>query len=245
MRRFNPSFAALAIACFALFTALGGTSLAASLLIGTKQIKNGAVTSSKIGADQVRNRNLAPAAVKSGTLADNSVTSSKLADGSVTSADVAPNTFLPANGTADNSSQLGGHPSGDFLLGRGGMFVNRVSIPAGQTQLLISLGFGELIGKCAAGGVPQVEYQSDVDSVNLVDSVTDYGSPAGTASIHTTNGLTRGGLYIETHNTVVPQAITWQAAYDNGTPHVATAWTTGQDIGGSSCIFIAQGLASN
>jgi hypothetical protein len=244
MRRFNPSFAALAIACFSLFTALGGTSLAASLLIGTQQIKNGAVTSSKIGARQVRNRNLAPGSVKSATLADNSVSSSKIADGSVTSADVAPNTFLPAHGTADNASQLGNRPSGDFLLGRGGMFVNRVRIPAGQTQLLISLGFGDLIGKCAAGGVPQVEYQSNVNSVNLVDSVTDFGSP-GTASIHTTNGLTRGGLYIESHNTVVPQAITWQAAYDNGTPHVATAWTTGQDIGGSSCIFIAQGLASN
>jgi hypothetical protein len=245
MRRFNPSSAALAIACFALFSALGGTSFAASLLVGTQQIKNGAVTSSKIGAKQVRNRNLAPEAVKSGTLAEDSVTSSKVADGTLTSADVAPNTFLPANGTADNATQLGGHPAGDFLLGRGGMFFNRVSIPAGQTQLLISLGFGDLIGKCASGGVPQVEYQSDVSSVNLVDSVTDYGSPAGTASIHTTNGLSQGGLYIESHNTVVPQAITWQAAYDNGTPHAATAWTTGQDIGGSSCIFIAQGMASN
>jgi hypothetical protein len=244
MRRFNPSSAALVIACFALFSALGGTSFAASLLIGTQQIKNGAVTSSKIGAQQVRNHNLAPGAVKSGTLAQDSVNSSKVADGSLKSADVAPNTFLPATGTAANAAQLGGHPAGDFVLGRGGMFFNRVSIPAGQTQLLISLGFGDLIGKCAAGGVPQVEYQSNVSSVNLVDSVTDYGSP-GTASIHTTNGLSRGGLYIETHNTVVPQAITWQAAYDDGTPHVATAWTTGQDIGGSSCIFIAQGMASN
>jgi hypothetical protein len=235
MRKFNPSSAALVIACLALFAALGGTSLAASLLIGTNQIQDGAVTSSKIGAHQVRSRNLGPGAVKTDALADNSVTSSK----------VAPNTFLPATGTANNSLALGGHPAGDFLAGRGGMFVNRVSVPAGQTRLLISLGFGDLLGKCAAGGVPQTEYQSDVNSVNLVDSVTDYGSPSGTASIHTTNGLGRGGIYIESHTTVVPQAITWQAAYDDGTPHVATAWTTGQDIGTTSCIFIAQGLASN
>jgi hypothetical protein len=234
MRRFNSSSAALVIACLALFAAFGGTSLAASLLIGTNQIQDGAVTSSKIGTHQVHSRNLGSGAVKTDALADNSVTSSK----------VAPNTFLAANGTANNSLQLGGHPSGDFLQGRGGMFVNRVSVPAGQTRLLISLGFGDLIGKCAAGGVPQTEYQSNVTSVNLVDWVTDYGNP-GTAWIHTTNGLTNGGTYIESHTTVVPQAISWQAAYDNGTPHVATAWTTGQDIGTTSCIFIAQGFASN
>lgn len=235
MRRLTSSSAALVIACLALFAALGGTSLAASLLIGTQQIQNGAVTSSKIGNHQVRSHNLDSGAVNTRALADNSVTASK----------VAPNTFLSANGTANNSLALGGHPSGDFLLGRGGMFVNRVSVPAGQTQLLISFGFGDLLGKCAAGGVPQTEYQSDVASVNLVDSVTDFGSPNGTASIHTTNGLARGGTYTESHATVVPQAITWQAAYTDGTPHVGTAWTTGQDIGGTSCIFIAQGLASN
>lgn len=235
MRSFRRPSATLVIAFLALFAALCGSSLAASGLISTQQLENDAVTSSKIGPHQVRSRNLAPASVKTGILADQSVTASK----------VAPGTFLPANGTASNSQQLGGRPSGDFLLGAGGMFVGRVSVPTGQTRLLISLGFGDLIGKCAAGGVPQTEYQSDVNSVNLVDSVTDYGSPSGTASIHTTNGLTRGGTYIESHSTVVPQAITWQAAYDDGMPHVATAWTTGQDISGTSCIFIAQGLASS
>jgi hypothetical protein len=265
MRKFNPSVAALAIACIALFTALGGTSLATSFLIGTKQIKPGAITSGKIGTGQVRTRNLADSAVTTSKLADsavttsklagnavtssklagNSVTSSKVANGSLTAADVAPKTFLAADGTAANSDKLGNRPAGDFLLGRGQMYFNRVSVPAGQSQLLVSFGFGDLIGKCAAGGVPQVEFQSDVTSVNLVDWVTNFGSPNGTAGIQTTNGLTRGGTYTELHTTVVPQAITWQAAYDNGTPHVATAWTSGQDIGTTSCIFIAQALASN
>ncbi|HWK16799.1 MAG TPA: hypothetical protein VNR66_05035 [Solirubrobacteraceae bacterium] len=235
MRRFNPSFAALAVSCVALFAALGGTSVAASLLIGTHQLKDGAVTSSKIGHHQV----------KTGNIANNAVTSAKVADGSLTAADVAPNTFLGANGTANNSTKLGGRPSTDYMLGRGGMFFNRITVPAGQSRLLLSFGFGDLIGKCAAGGVPQVEYQSDVSSVNLVDWVTDYGYPNGTASIHTTNGLSRGGTYIESHTSVVPQAINWQAAYDDGTPHVATAWTSGQDIGLSSCIFIGQAMSSN
>lgn len=39
--------------------------------------------------------------------------------------------------------------------------------------------------------------------------------------------LTRGGTYTESHTSVVPQAINWQAAYDDGTPHVATAWGRG------------------
>jgi hypothetical protein len=35
------------------------------------------------------------------------------------------------------------------------------------------------------------------------------------------------------------------ASFDDGTPHVATAWTSGQDIGDNSCIFIGQALATN
>jgi hypothetical protein len=215
MRSLTRPSASLVLACVALFVALGGTSLAAAGLIGTNQIKNGAVTTAKLHS------------------------------AAVTASKVAPNTFLPATGTAQNADSLGNHPASDYLLGRGQMYYHRVQVPAGQTALILSVGFGDLLGKCAAGGVPQTEYQSNVSSVNLVDSVTNYGSPNGTASIHTTNGLMKNGLYIESHNTVVPQAITWQAAYDNGTPHVATAWTSGQDIGTTSCIFIGQALASN
>jgi hypothetical protein len=215
MRSFKRPSASIVVSTVALFIALGGTSIAASGLIGTNQIKNGAVTTPKIH------------------------------DGAVTASKVAPNTFLAANGTAQNADSLGNHPASDFLLGRGQMYFHRVVVPAGQTSLIVNFGFGQLLGKCAAGGVPQTEYQSNTTSVNLVDWVTDYGSPNGTASIHTTNGLQKNGLYIETHNSVVPQAITWQAAFDNGSPHVATAWTSGQDIGGNSCIFIGQALASN
>jgi len=225
MRRPNRPSASLVVACVALFVALCGTSVAAAGLIGTNQIKNGAVTTAKIH--------------------DGAVTTAKIHDAAVTASKVAPNTFLPANGTAQNADSLGNRPASDYLLGRGQMYYNRVQVPVGQSALILSFGFGDLIGKCAAGGVPQTEYQSNVNSVNLVDSVTDYGSPNGTASIHTTNGLAKNGLYIESHNTVVPQSITWQAAYDNGSPHVATAWTSGQDIGTTSCIFIGQALASN
>jgi hypothetical protein len=214
MRKSTRPSASLIVSSLALFVALGGTSLAASGLIGTSQIKNGAITTSKIHS------------------------------GAVTASKVAPNTFLPADGTALNANKLGNHPSGDFLLGQGSMFANRIFVPAGHSQLLLGLGFGDLIGKCAAGGIPQIEYQSNVNAVNLVDTVTNFGSPNGTTAIHTTNGLMRNGLYIESHSSVVPQSITWQAASTDGA-HVATAWTSGQDIGGNSCIFIGQALATN
>lgn len=224
MRRPSTSTAALAVAFASLFTALGGTSMAASLLIGTHQIKNHAVTASK--------------------LAPNSVNSSKVADGSLQGSDIAPNTFLPADGSAINALKLGNRPASDFMLGQGSMFMNRIQIPAGRSQLILSFGFGDLVGVCAAGGNPEVEYVSNTSSVNLVDSETDFGSPKGTAEIHTTNGLTRGGTRTVPNNGL-PQSITWQAAFDDGTPHVATAWTSGQDILGTSCIFIGQAMASN
>ena len=61
----------------------------------------------------------------------------------------------------------------------------------------------------------------------------------------TTNGLANGGFFEEPHSTTVPQSVTWQAAYSDGVlDHVATAWTTGQDIGTTSCIFIGQGVTT-
>ncbi len=234
MRRPRSSHAALIISIMALFAALAGTSVAA-FMVGTNQIKNGAVTTSK----------LADHAVTSSKLADSSVSSSKVADGSLKGSDVAPHTFLPADGTATNADHLGNRPASDFLLGSGQMFVNRVQVPAGQSALILSGAFGDLVGKCAAGGVPQVQYVSHTSQVNLVDWVTNYGSPNGTAAVNTTNGLTNGGTYTEPHSSTVPQAITWQAAYDNGSPHVMTAWTTGQDILGTSCIFIGQALSTS
>jgi hypothetical protein len=72
------NLAALAIAALALFTVLGGTSYAAGLLIGTKQIKNNAVTSAKIKNNRVG----------SADLKDNGVQSVDLADGGIQLADL-------------------------------------------------------------------------------------------------------------------------------------------------------------
>jgi hypothetical protein len=62
--------AALAVAGLALFVALGGTSYAAGLLIGTKQIKNNAVTSKKIKNNRVSSSDLKNNGVQSADIAD-------------------------------------------------------------------------------------------------------------------------------------------------------------------------------
>ncbi len=182
---------------------------------------------------------LAGNAVTSSKLANNAVTSAKVADGSLTASDIAPHTFLAANGTAADSGKLGGLPANQYLQGRGSMVFRRVSLPAGSAPFaFLSLGFGQIEGTCAAGGVPKIRYVSNVSSVNLIDWVSNFG---GTTNVTTTNGLADGGFFEEPHANTTPQSITWQAAYNDGVlDHVATAWTTGQDIGTTSCIFIGQ-----
>ncbi len=83
---------------------------------------------------------------------------------------------------------------------------------------------------------------ADGATVNLIDWVSNFG---GTTSLSTTNGLTNGGFYEEPHSNTFPQSVTWQASYNDGVlDHVATAWTTGQDIGTTSCIFIGQAVTT-
>jgi len=226
MRILKSSKTATAISAVALFAALGGTSWASGMLIGTNQIANGAVTSAKIGHHQV----------KAANLANGAVTSAKLAPGSVTSTAVLPNTFLAADGTAADSNQLGGKPASDYVQGGGSVMSNSFELSSGQSRLLVSLGLGYVDGNCLAGGKPQLSYTAEVAPLNLIDWSTTFG---GASTLNTTNGLTVGNSYEEPNSTGLPQQVTFQAAA-NG--QVATAWTTGQGIGGTSCIFTGEAL---
>jgi hypothetical protein len=48
---------------------------------------------------------------------------------------------------------------------------------------------------------------------------------------------------LATDNSTSPQSVTWQAAYDDGSEEVATAWISGQDEAGA-CVFMAQGTTT-
>ena len=67
------NLAALALAALALFVALGGTSYAAGILIGTEQIEPNAVTSGKIRNNHVSSADLRNNGVRSADVADASI----------------------------------------------------------------------------------------------------------------------------------------------------------------------------
>jgi hypothetical protein len=273
MRRISSSHASLAISMAALFVALGGTALAVSK-IGTGQIRNGAVTAKKlhasavtrakikggaVGSNQLANAavtgsKIAPAAVTTSALADNAVTSSKLADnavtsskvadGSLTAGDVAPNTFLPANGTAADSAKLGGVAPNAFVFGQGKLRSARLSLPpASPATEFLELDFGHISGTCDAGVNGKIRFVADLPVDNLIVWSTTFGAPA-TADIQTSNALTAGSFYEEPHVGGLPQSVTFQVAYNDGSQeHLATAWTTVQTAGGR-CVFTGQAITT-
>lgn len=273
MRTFNSSRAAMALSAIALFAALGGTSWATSLIsgaqikngtitaakIGRGQVKHanlasgavhganlaaGAVTTRSIAASAVTSSQLADGAVTTTKIADNAVTSAKVQDGSLTASDVAPNTFLAAKGTATNSAALGGSPAADFVTGAGRMVSARLTVGAGSGPVqMLELGFGHISARCAAGAIPKLSFVAELNIQNLVDWTTNFGSP-GSVEIQTTNALSAGNSYEEPHTVTTPQSVTWQATYNDGSKEqVATAWTTGQDEGGS-CVFTGQAFTT-
>ncbi len=238
MRSSRTSAAALALSALALFAAAGGTTWASGLINGS-QIKNGTITSKKIGPGQVANVNLAAGAV----------TGSKVAAGSLTASDLAPNTFLPANGTAVSSNELGGKPASAYVNGSSSVLFNRVEVVyGGGKRQLLDVGIGEIDATCAGAGVPQVSFTAEVSDPDLIEWATNY--PAS-ASINATRSLAVGQTFTAPNSPATPsgvgapQAVTFQAAYSGATSnHVATVWTTGQYTVGGVCLFTAEALTT-
>jgi trimeric autotransporter adhesin len=84
------------ISLAALFVALGGVGYAATK-IGTKQLKNRAVTGPKLANNSVTSPKIRARAVRNGDLANNSVSSSKIRNGAIISADLAVGSVLNQN----------------------------------------------------------------------------------------------------------------------------------------------------
>jgi hypothetical protein len=198
--------------------------------VGTSALANTAVTSTK----------LADNAVTSTKLADNAVTSAKVADGSLTASDVATGTFLPAGGTAVNSTELGGVGPAGYVRGAGRLMSNRVVVPVGSTVQLLELDFAHVDGVCEAGAIPVQRLVAELPLENVIYSAVNFGN---TTDVDTSNALAAGTFLEATHTTTTPQTVTWQAAFNDGTDQLATAWTTGQDEGGT-CVFTGQAITT-
>jgi len=142
-------------------------------------------------------------------------------------------------------SFLGAGALQNVVQGGGTLAWHRIQIAANTSATLLSLGFGHLVRNCSAGGAPTISYVADIAPVNLISWSTNFGSPNGTAHVTTTNGLGAGGVFTQPNAGLLLQSVSWQAAFSDAcVSHVATAWSTGQDILGTSCIFIAQGFTT-
>jgi hypothetical protein len=143
------------VACMALFIALGGVGYAATKLprnsVGSKQLKNGAVTSVKLKAKAVTAAKLGAGAVGTAALANGAVTGAKVDAGSL---GTVPNaTHANSANSAADATSLQGRPPSSFIAGEGQIFGNTVELAAGQkgVPVLYVPGFGPLTAECEAG----------------------------------------------------------------------------------------------
>ncbi len=144
-------------ATLALFIALGGTSYAAATLpansVGTKQLKNQAVTAQKVAND---------------TLTGQQINVSKL--GTVPSA-------LAAR-TATNAKALGGLGPASYFQESGAGNSTLVAVNGGASKVLTTIpGWGELSAQCdATCGAPTLTYTNTTGKAEAVDYFTCSGS---------------------------------------------------------------------
>ncbi len=262
MRRVNSSHASLVISITALFVALGGTALAVTQ-IGTDQIQdsavrssklhNGAVTNSKLARGSISNSKLRNNSVSTSNIQDNAVSTSKIQDNAVTASKVAPNTFLPATGTAVNSTELGGLTAADFVGGSGGLNSRRLVVPAGGTgQQLLQIGFGSFSASCTGNdptvtwtaGVANANYYVEMFPNNVTPSAV-VGSPIPTQL--TLNGIPAGGSDTVPATPVATPFGAWYSigeTLSNGFNNVANVFITGRFENGTGCVFVGQSLST-
>ncbi len=237
----NSSRVSLALSATALFVALGGTALAVTQ-IGTDQIKNGAVTTSKLHDKAVTNAKLGKGSVGNGKIANNAVTGSKVKDGSLTASDVAPNTFLAATGTAADSSRLGGLLPADFVQGVGIMEDRRISIAAGATgAIFLNTLIGQFTANCSTTAKPSVSWTPTTSNNEYMANVTQ--SPSS-VNLDTRTGIPAGVPVSEPLVPGNPFSITYQNGFTSaGQDHVVTAWINGRTEG-TNCVFVGQELST-
>jgi hypothetical protein len=138
---------ALVISLLALFVALGGSAYAASK-IGTKQIKNGAVTAAKIKKNAVTGTKIKKGAITAAKIKNGSVTGAKIKLSSLGTVPSATNAGHASSadhaGSADNATNAANF-SRYFTSGL-------KKVPVGQTVALANVGPFSFSGVCEDRG---------------------------------------------------------------------------------------------
>jgi hypothetical protein len=177
-----------AIGLVALFVALSGTAIAASVAaknsVTSKSIKNGAVTGKDVKDNGLKGTDVDESSLAGVPIADNSVTSAKVVDGSITSADTADRWAL-IDGDGTIIAQSGGISVVD-TSGAGNYYLDFGSSQAGRSIVVTpavrpsdgGYGISAVVTVCTAppAGIP---CGSGLDDANHVYVATSDGSGSG------------------------------------------------------------------
>ncbi|MDQ3857833.1 MAG: hypothetical protein M3327_05205 [Actinomycetota bacterium] len=181
LRRPSP---ALAVACLALFVALGGVSYAAAVLpvgsVGTRQLRSGAVTKPKL-----RNR-----AVTTAKLRNGAVTSAKIARRAVQASDLAPGlvTGPPAVAKSETARVLAGATTQRTFVDLPGARA-ALTLPADVNRMLLLVRFSAESSCSGGAGAQYCPVRVVVDGMEALPAAgldfafdsTDSGSETGSS----------------------------------------------------------------
>ncbi|MEZ5078330.1 MAG: hypothetical protein R2725_12920 [Solirubrobacterales bacterium] len=145
---------ALAISVIALFVALGGSAYAATQ-IGTKDIRNNAVTAAKIKKSSVTTAKIKANAVTAAKLRSNAVTTAKIKANAVTGAKVDESTLgqVPSAASATTAQSADSATNAANATNWSRYFHSGlVKASVGQTVDLATVGPFSMVGKCTDEG---------------------------------------------------------------------------------------------
>jgi hypothetical protein len=254
------------ISLAALFVALGGVGYAATK-IGTKQLRNRAVTGPKLANNSVTSPKIRARAVRNGDLANNSVSTSKIQNGAIISADLAVGSVLNRNlgngavtsdkiGTAAViASKLAANSvtnpaiapdsitaaqiaNGQVVEGNGTLSSVEVQLPNGALNSpVLSLPGLGVLQADCAAGDSTVEFLNN--SGTSID-LRWWGVVDGDPPIIGSEPLLNGFFVEQESGMQGIMGITWMASFGQGANlHLATINTSTSDAGGT-CAISAQ-----
>jgi hypothetical protein len=143
------------IATIALFIALGGAAVAASLpknSVGTNQLKRGAVTAAKLKKAAVTSGKLAPKSVIAGKLGPNAVLPGNIGNGAITSAKIGAGAVIASsikNGVV-TTNKLANEAVTTAKLGKGSV-TNPILANGSVTPAKLSDEFGPIVATLRSG----------------------------------------------------------------------------------------------
>jgi hypothetical protein len=254
------------ISLAALFVALGGVGYAATK-IGTKQLRNRAVTGPKLANNSVTSPKIRARAVRNGDLANNSVSTPKIQNGAIISADLAVGSVLNRNlgngavtsdkiGTAAViASKLAANSvtnpaiapdsitaaqiaNGQVVEGNGTLSSVEVQLPNGALNSpVLSLPGLGVLQADCAAGDSTVEFLNN--SGTSID-LRWWGVVDGDPPIIGSEPLLNGFFVEQESGMQGIMGITWMASFGQGANlHLATINTSTSDAGGT-CAISAQ-----